>query len=366
MSALGRPGEGANLIELAVFLALACFTRISGLVLIANVGVFVVIDALRATPRRPIIGQIAALAPGLGVAAAMCAAIWLGRDEGTFSYLSGEQGTYEHVSGGLLLRRWGGEWPSNLFEVPARLFGVLFGVGSRMAPGIFVFAFVAIGAAWWWRRGQRFAVVYVLSSLAVTCATTEPQTRYFVPLLPFIFLFGIEGTLAAGGWADAAILRAARGSRIASPMRAAIRLGAAGALALVLLANSFQVGSVIALNFGGDFYHRYQKGEYAYYLPLARDLAANPPPGVVMAREHRVIFALSAVTTTPPYGKPQAGGSDLAGLAVYVRDRSVAAIVVDPRHVESARDFSEFIRSGPFRWRLTANYGTLEVYSREP
>jgi hypothetical protein len=232
------------------------------------------------------------------------------------------------------------------------------------APGTAVFVVTAVGAVVWWRRGQVLAVVCAAMVIAMAALTTAPQTRYFVPVLPFLLVFAVEGTLVTGAFAATLVSRVAGEGRAASAARSAAGLAAAALFAAALAANAWQVSRVISLRFSDNFYSDYQNGEYLDYPALAQAFASSPPPGAVMAREYRVIHALSGAPVVPARSAWAGIKPSAAELDDYVRTRSVGTIVIDPRHAAQALVLKDYVEQNPGRWRQSAMYGKLEVYAR--
>gem|GEM_PF-5427263 len=347
----------------AVFLALAPLTRTIGASLVLVAAVVYAARALRAHSRRQRnAANLLVVLPALVTTVGMTFFILkTAGDSWKWSYLR----DITQIAPGGMTR----QVASNLSILPARLFAAVMGRGNITAPGVFLAVVLAIGTVSCWRRRVSglvigYTLVYVLFLLV---PNYRLSARYLAPILPFVYLFLVEGLIVAWGWVIRVLpRREGAPARWRDALRPAAPIAAALALAAVIVANLISVAAALAPRFSSDFYKTYQKGYYRDYLDLVPWLSANPPRGTVMARRCRLINALCDLRAVqPPYHQFVGHRPNLEEASEYVRARDVAAIVVDPRNAESAQVFQGLIDNGPFAWRKEAQFGVLTVYVRE-
>jgi hypothetical protein len=356
-----RGGGWPDKLAAAAFLALAPLTRVAGGALVlAAVGVYGARALRRTPPRRSAVGSLLLTVPA--VAATIAVGIFI---------VSTDTGEWHWSYVNDLTAREPASIPrqiaANAVILPARLLAVVMGRGNFALPGLAVGAVAALGFVSFWRRRTAalvciYVLIYVISLLVPNYRLSG---RYLVPLLPFVFLFLMDGLAILAAWLARLLSQRGGGQnafRSAAVERILRRAGAV-VLAAVIAANLVSVGAALVPRFSTDFYKSYQGGYYEDYLALAEGLRAKAPPGPVMAARNRVIAALcDRPAVQVPYRQFLSHRPDVGDTSQYVRARGVKAIVVDPRNAESAAILMRLIENGPFTWRKEAQFGVLTLY----
>jgi hypothetical protein len=347
-----RDGWG-NAALACVLLPVAPLTRLVGLSLVLAVAVYYLARVVRAKSEargRAAVG-LASVVPAAVVCAWMLYAILASRSGPAFNYWND---LAAHRTVGEIFARIG----HDLWTIPGSIFEAVVGMQSVYGLGAILTAVVLLGAWQFWKRGARLAVgVFVLYFLYVA-AGEEALPRYVIPMLPFVYLFMIEGFAALIAW-----IRDGWGSPFAA--LAAKRLLIFLAASLVFI-NVFYDAREIALNFSPSFYASYRHGRWVDYLDLSDALAKSPPAGRVMMYHPREVTALSGLSTAwLPYNPETTYRPTAAETARYVRDSRVSTIVIDPDDAGSAEFLGAFVDNGPLRWRESARVGRLSLYTLE-
>ncbi|MCD6406215.1 MAG: hypothetical protein J7M19_10345 [Planctomycetes bacterium] len=344
-----RRGGRGNWLAAAVFLTLAVLTRAVGATLVVCAAGYGTVKLIRAKGSRRAAGwNVAVTVPALVVSAWYFAMILGGRGGVGFNYVDASaagRGTLAMLS----------DMAAHLWTLPGYLFESVVGLASVAGLGFVFAAVVVVGAVRLRHRGADLAGMYAVACLLFVAALFEVVPRYFVPLLPVVYLFALEGFDVIGS-------RIARGiSSAGNPVRpAAVVIAIA-----VIGVNLFYVGREIARNYSSDFYASYKHGRYVDYLDLCGALSKDPPAGAVMARQSRVIFTLTGVPTVwLPLGDTKSPLTTPEGARDYVRANGVTAIVVDEHDDDSDEAFARFVTGMP-PWREAGRYGRLVLYRLE-
>ena len=347
-----RDGWG-NAALACVLLALAPLTRLVGLSLVLAVAVYYLARLARAKSQgraRAAVG-LASAVPAAVVCAWMLYAILASRSGRAFNYWND---LAAHRTAGEIFARMG----HDLWTTPASIFDAVVGMQSVYGLGAILTAVVLLGAWHYWKRGARLAVgVFVLYFLYVA-AGEEALPRYVIPMLPFVYLFMIEGFAAI-------IAGVSDHWRSAFAALAIKRLFIFLAASLVAV-NVFYDVREIALNFSPSFYASYRHGRWVDYLDLSDALAKSPPAGRIMMYHPREVTALSGLPAAwLPYNPETTYRPAADETARYVRDCRISAIVIDPDDAGSAEFLAGFVEDGPLRWRESARVGRLVLYTLE-
>ena len=350
---LNRAWRWADAGAAAVFLTLAVLTRLVGISLVVAVAGYFLWNARRPGAQR----SRALVAATIVIPAVVAVAVEL------FFIFRSTAGSSFNYYADLAAGRSPAEIVGRIFHDFATLPGYLFeGVTtleSVAGLGVIFTVLVLFGGVVYTLRRGGLALAYFVCYLLYVASGEEVLPRYVAPLLPLVYLFLVEAVSSLCAWAVRVWptrLWVANGLR-----RAAVVTGA-----LVIAANLVYVGREIALNFSKDFYASYRRGGWREYLDLAGELAKKPPRGRVMAYRARVVCALADVEAVrPPYHPETRFRPSVDGLARYVKDRNVSAIVVDGGDAESARLLGDFIAQGSLDWKLKSSFGKLALYEVE-
>jgi len=359
---LERRGGWGNALAAGILVILAPMTR--------AIGAALALSALALYARRALGQGVTLKSNSTSLLAALPGALIL---PGFFLYIlrTADAGTFSYVHD--LTYRSLLQAPAivtaNASELLAKLPAVVMGRGSLLAAGVLIAAILVVGASVWRQgRGRRLLSLYLLLYVAfLIISVPEVNARYLVPLLPFIYLLAMDGLSVTGEWASGALSRARRwGGNKRARIQAAWGKTAVVAACLVVAANLAGIGSWLSPQFSKDFYKAYEDGYYADYMPLAHALAAGSPTGPVMARQARLLAALTGARAySPPYLQFSKERPSAEETSRFVRERGIMSVVVDPRNGDSARVLRELVERGSLKWREAASYGTLTVYVRE-
>lgn len=341
-----RRGGWGNWLAAAVFLTLSVLTRAVGATLVVCAAGYGVVKLVRTKgSRRAALWSIAVTVPALAATAWYFAMVFGGRGGVGFNYVDAStagRGALTIIS----------DMAAHLWTLPGYLFESVVGLESIAGLGFIFAAVVVIAAVRLRHRGAVLAGMYAAASLLFVAALFKVVPRYFVPLLPVVYLFAVEGFDIIGS----RIVRAIPGA--ANPVR---RSEVALAVAVIGV-NLFYVGREIALNNSHEFYASYRHGRYVDYINLCEALSKDPPAGAIMARQSRVIFALTGIPTVwLPLGGTMGSLTTHEGARDYVRANGVTAVVVDEHDDDSDEAFARFVTGMP-PWREAGRYGRLVLY----
>jgi len=341
-----EPMRGRRILA-AVLLPLSVMTRVAGVTLAAAVAAlwawrYLFSREMRATAAA----NLGMVFPSIAAAAAFFINMSTSRGGGAFNYI-------DDVSTGRNFHEIALRMAANLAGLPAYVFETITNLESIAGIGLILAAVVALGAWRMWREGMKLPAVYTVLYVLFVGACYEVKPRYIVPLLPMVFLWTIAGF-----------------SYLLSVLRPAARKHAGRVLrvlaALVIAANLFEIGRAIRLNYSADFYANLRHGAYVDYISLARRLLKDPPQGRIMARQMRIIYALTELPTAwLPYHPDASYRPSPADTARYVEQMGITTLVTDTEDKVDEKIFTDFVGSDP-AWRRTAKVGRLTLYEKEP
>ncbi|MHC4714032.1 MAG: hypothetical protein ACYTAN_12305 [Planctomycetota bacterium] len=347
--AMERRGGWGRTALAAVLVALAPLTRGVGISLALAVAVYAVLTRARANSPAGRRRFIAAALPALIVSAVF---VWM--------ILSHRGGPAFNYWDDLVTGRTGGEMAHRLFydiaTVPDNIFEAVVGFESAAGAGFVFAALLILGAARCWRKGGALVALYTVLYLLWVALGEKVRPRYVVPVLPFVYVFMLEG---ARGLLD----------RLSSKYRRVGLVGRAAAavmLVVVLATNTFYIGREIHLSHAEDFYASYRHGKWADYIELGRRLDPAAADGRIMTLQFRVVHVLSgAPTTALPYHPETRYRPSVEETLEYARSRGVTAVLIDPADAESAAILEDFLWNGPLEVGQPARFGRLALYPLE-
>ena len=345
-----RRGRRGDAVAAAVFLALTPLVRVAGVALVASAAAIYLLRARRPGASARDGHLFYATVPALCVTAFFSPFLFA-KSPSSFNYISDitvGRGAWEIARGVAL----------NLTGMPGYLFEAVFGFESALGLSYALLALVILGAAALWRRGWKLPVTYAAAYVLFVALAYPVLPRYFIPVLLFVFLFMVEGVVAAAAWCQTKSRLITGGT---------VTVVASTCLVIILATNLFYVAREVGRNFSNDFYSSYKRGRYHDYIEAASNIRRKRPAGRIMALQSRIIFALTGVETVWIPWHPDARRRPTNDeLARYVRGNRVTLMVVDARDPESAAIFVNFIRTGPLRWRVIGHYGAVTLFALSP
>jgi hypothetical protein len=248
----------------------------------------------------------------------------------------------------------------DLATIPDGVFQAVAGAENIGGAGILLCMLTAAGATIAWRKGMRLVVGYFVVYFLYVAAGEAVLSRYVTPMLPFVFLFMLEG-------ATALIAHLGRFADTIKPAKA-IRVTLTCFLAGFIIANLAHSWCEIRLNFSRNFYKEYRQGKSLDYLTLSRAIVVDPPKGRVLAflpRELTVLTGLPTAWMSYQYRPTKTYSPTWEHFERFIDDRGVTAIVVDPDFDASADYLTQFALQGPLQWRQAGCFGRLTLYTLE-
>lgn len=343
-----RDGRLYNRIAAGVLLALAALTRLVGAALVAGIASHLLISWLKRDKRRSASLAAVSLLPAFVATAALVAVMRAGTGTGTFNYIT-------DITTGRTAMDQLAAAAVRASEIPGYLFESVTGLESVFGAGVLMTLVAAAGAVSLWLRGFRVLVLYSIFYLAQVALVYAVVPRYFVPLMPIVYLCLIEG---AG-----AIARLAREFAYRRTAETAVRKTAVVIACLIIAVNLFYIGRELALNFSDDFYSSYKHGKFRDYIGLAADLSREGEGRRVMALHSRVIHALSGVDVEwLPYHPDSAARPTSRDVLRYAAERGITELVIDPEDSGSAEVFGRFVEEYPEIATTGSVFGRLEIY----
>lgn len=349
-----RRGGALNYIAASVFLVLALLTRLVGIALVITLAGYLVIRYFsdRRQREKAIKGAFTIL-PSAIIMLATIYVIWHFRRTVAFNYWN-ELLSWQRLPQ-MIVRA-----ASNLATIPEGVFQAVTGAESVGGVGVLLCMLIAAGATICWRKGMRLAVAYFVVYFLYVAAGEAVLQRYVAPMLPFAFLFILEGATAL----VAHLGRFSDSEKPAKAIRAVLTVFLVG----FIVANVVYSSREIRINFSRDFYKVYRSGKNVDYLTLSKALVADPPKGRILAflpREVTVFTGLPTAWMSYQYKPTNTYSPTWEHFERFISDRDVAAIVVDPEYTASADYLSQFVVYGPLQWRQAGCFGRLTLYTLE-